>query len=183
MNTDQFWSIIAESRKRAANTPLPADTEFFTLHIAELKQLLVGLSPADIIAYQGHFRSYLQLAYRWDLWGAAYWVGGGCSDDSFWDFRACLISLGVENFFQVLNDPDTLADLVDRPDVPYMLSEGFQYVAPEVYQELTGEELTLAADQQSLPDEPEGEAFDFEDENVMGQRYPRLVARFPEMGD
>ena len=33
-------------------------------------------------------------AYTWDLWGAAYVIEDGCSDDCFRDFRAYLISLG-----------------------------------------------------------------------------------------
>lgn len=34
--------------------------------------------------------------YRRDLWAAAYIIGGGCSDDSFIDFRAGLIAQGHE---------------------------------------------------------------------------------------
>ena len=54
---------------------------------------------------------------------------GGCGDDGFWDFRSCLISLGKEQFFHVLKEPDALADIVNQPNVPFMLAEGFQYVA------------------------------------------------------
>jgi hypothetical protein len=32
--------------------------------------------------------------HRWDVWAATYLIGGGCSGDSFIDFRARLISQG-----------------------------------------------------------------------------------------
>ena len=34
--------------------------------------------------------------YRWDMWAAAYLIGGGCSDDGFIDFRAGLIAQGLD---------------------------------------------------------------------------------------
>lgn len=181
---EQFWAIIADSRARAKQNPPSKDRGFLDLQIEELRQLLWQLPVDDIVMYQRHFASYMRLAYRWDIWGAAYWLGGGCSDDGFLDFRSCLISLGKELFFQILNDPDTLAEIVDRPDVPYMQTEGFQYVATRVYREKTGQDsMPELKDAQPWLDEPAGDLFDFEDEEVMRRRYPRLVAKFPEMGD
>lgn len=60
-----------------------------------------------------------------ELRSAAYVLHGGCSDDSFWDFRAGLVSLGREDYEAVLRDPDLLATI---PDVANRtLFEGFQY--------------------------------------------------------
>ncbi|WP_412769018.1 DUF4240 domain-containing protein [Micromonospora zamorensis] len=44
------------------------------------------------------------------MWAAAYLIGGGCSDDSFIDFRAGVIALGREWYERVLVSPDGLAD-------------------------------------------------------------------------
>ncbi|MEU1251459.1 DUF4240 domain-containing protein [Micromonospora arida] len=41
----------------------------------------------------------------WDVWAAAYLIGGGCSDDSFIDFRAGVIALGREWYERVLASP------------------------------------------------------------------------------
>jgi hypothetical protein len=41
----------------------------------------------------------------------------------------------------------------------------------------------LAGEARPWPNEPAGHQFDFEDQDVMRQRYPKLVAKFPEMGD
>ena len=111
------------------------------------------------------------------------WLGsGGCGDDGFIDFRACLISLGQDRYAKALQDPDSLAEIVDLSDVPDMQSEGFQYVASKVYREKTGQDMPL--DGSSCEhSEPDGEDFDFEDEGEMAQRFPRLVKKMPEMGD
>ncbi|MFD6293827.1 DUF4240 domain-containing protein [Streptomyces sp. NPDC060235] len=41
---------------------------------------------------------------------AAYLIGGGCSNDSFMDFRAGLIALGRDWYEKATADPDSLAD-------------------------------------------------------------------------
>lgn len=180
MDEARFWSIVEESRTRAAQSPRAEAQEFLDLQIEQLRALLRQLPPTEVAAYQHAFSHHFEMAYHWELWGAAYWLGGGCSDDCFMDFRATLISLGRERFFQVLDDPDTLAEITDQPDVPYMLSEGFQYVAADVYRELTGGG-DLPTEPVSWRDEPDGAPFDFDDEELMQQHYPRIVARYPEM--
>ncbi len=137
MAEDRFWSLIDESRKRARKKKLRPGQDFIDVHITELHKLLVELTPKELIAYQNRFQDCWYRSYRWDLWGFAYWLLGGCSNGGFADFRACLVSLGKEWYSQALKDPDSLTDLIGRPDVPYMGIEGFQYVAIKVYQEKT----------------------------------------------
>lgn len=45
--------------------------------------------------------------YRYDLWAAAYLIGGGCSDDSFTDFRAGLIGQGCDWYEQATTSSDS----------------------------------------------------------------------------
>src|SRR5262249_46305929 len=123
----RFWTLIETSRKRASRKKRRRGQDFIDVHIAELRKLLSELGPEELIAYNNRFQYYWGLSYRWDLWAIAYWLHGGCSDDGFADFRACLISLGRKWYFQVLDDPDSLTDLVGRKDTPYMQAEGFQY--------------------------------------------------------
>ena len=181
MDDSQFWRIIDASRERARKVQRKPAQDFMDIHEETLAEELGALSPQDIAAFNDRFWSHHAAAYRWDLWGAAYWLHGGCGNDGFIDFRACLISLGRERFFQVLKDPDSLADIVGSPDIPYMQSEGFQYIASRVYEESTGQSIPLSGEYAS--DEPAGEKFDFEDEEVMAERFPRILAKFPEMGD
>ena len=45
-----------------------------------------------------------------DVWAAAYLIGGGCSDDSFIDFRARLISQGRGWYQKAADSPGNLAE-------------------------------------------------------------------------
>ncbi len=181
MDEARFWKIVDASREQArAKKPRPGQ-DFLDLHMETLAAALQPLPPNDLIAFQERFQHYRGLAYRWDLWAAAYWLHGGCSDDGFLDFRSCLISLGKQRFFQVMKDPDALADIVGGPDVPYLQAEGFQYVAGKVYEAKTGE--PMPAGERHGPAAPAGSRIDCEDEDIMSRRFPKIVAKFPDMGD
>jgi len=183
MRKDRFWEIIDTSRQRAVRKKRRPIDDFIHGHEEALAEDLLQLSPREIVSFDQRFWHYHQLAYRWDLWAAAYWLGGGCSDDGFTDFRSCLISLGKDLFTQVLEGPDELADIVSRPDVPYMQAEGFQYVASKVYREKTGEDIPRPRRGASGPREPVGKRIDHDNEEEMRRHFPKLVAKFPEMGD
>jgi hypothetical protein len=96
---------------------------------------------------------------------------GGCSDDSFSDFRATLISYGRKIYEAVLADPESLValDLENGEDMCY---EGFQYVKNDVAEEKLGKIPQIAA---LFPAEPIGEAWDEENVNRL---YPRLAAKY-----
>jgi len=182
MDEARFWKIIAESRRQALARRIPKGRDVLDVQIDKLKQILRALSPEEIVAYESRFGYYLDLAYRWDLWGAAYWLYGGCGDDGFWDFRSTIISLGKRRFFRILADPDCLAQLLKRPDVPYLQAEGFQYVAMKIYAEKTGQSMPEPELKLPWPREPKGRRFNFDNKAVMRRRYPKIVARLPEMG-
>ncbi len=57
----------------------------------ELRRLALD----EVVSFHGHFTDCVDRAYSWPLWAAAYIMGGGCSDDGFWDFRSTLISMGL----------------------------------------------------------------------------------------
>ena len=50
-------------------------------------------------------------AYDWRVWGAAFTMAHGCSDDAFSDFRSWLVLQGSAVFNRALQDPDTLVDV------------------------------------------------------------------------
>jgi hypothetical protein len=56
------------------------------------------LPPPQIVRFQQIRRQMEEQAFTWDVWGAAYVIEDGCSDDCFRDFRAYLISPGPEAF-------------------------------------------------------------------------------------
>jgi Protein of unknown function (DUF4240) len=67
---------------------------------------------SDVQGFEGAFRRKMNRACSWDLWGAAYVVHGGVSDDGFDYFRRWLISQGAAVYAHVLVRPDDLADVL-----------------------------------------------------------------------
>jgi hypothetical protein len=186
MDEARFWSIVESTRDAATAIPREATTDFFDVHAQTLHDALNALPPTHIAAFEARFHELSVRAYRWDLWGAAYWMHGGCSDDSFMDFRACLISLGKDRYYAALANPDSLVEIIDAPDVPYMLAEGFQYIAGKVYESQTGTSIPDDIyDGIGHPEDPVGYDADVDhaDDEYMSKHYPRLVAKLPEMGD
>ncbi len=97
------------------------------------------LDPEAVLDFARHFEARYQRAYRWDLWGAAWVLLDGCSDDAFDFFRCWLIGQGREVFEGALHDPDALADLLDDFDEEIDGDgEDLGYAADEAYEQLTG---------------------------------------------
>jgi Protein of unknown function (DUF4240) len=65
-----------------------------------------------MIGFQSRLNGLKWRAGRADLWGAAFILNGGCSDDGFNDFRGWLIAQGRTVYEAALENPDSLADIV-----------------------------------------------------------------------
>src|SRR5579863_4807097 len=102
MPADRFWEII-ERAARSDDDPVA--------HIDALRAGLRGLTAEEIKSFEVAFRRYLNKAYTWNLWGAAYVIHGGCSDDGFEYFRRWLVSKGQDIYEATLTDPDSLAQM------------------------------------------------------------------------
>lgn len=143
---------------------------------AQLRKRLQKLSPEKVAHFQDHFDREMDRAYNWELWGAAYLIEGGCSDDGFIDFRYGLISRGREAFEAALENPDSIADWIKEDDcIP---NEAFGYVAAEVYEEKTDDEIPYVDFKRRS--EPSGENWDFDDVTLCAQRLPKLWAKYGE---
>jgi hypothetical protein len=150
----QFWALV-DSASTATD---PAGT---------LSEWLNELEPKHIAAFDRHFDAAMDRAYQFDLWGAAYLLLGGRSDDCFSDFRADLILRGKKVFELVLKSPDALADHADVEG-----DETIASLAAEIYQEKT--ERTLPPSTRTSRRVPAGRTFNFDDKEEMRRRYPRL---------
>lgn len=169
MDLSTFWHILAVSRAAAGSDP---DT-----HIRLLREELMSLPPAEIVEFDRIFREHMARAYDWNLWGAAYVIGGGCSDDGFTDFRAWLVSKGQEVYELALNNPDSLADVLDDKDGDAQFEE-FTYVASQAWeQKLDKPAQDFPGDTPTTGSELTGEPWD-EDDHELATRYPRLWALF-----
>jgi len=144
MPAEKFWHIM----QRAAESSHDPDA-----HVNALRALLRELTLEEIISFEVAFRRYLNEAYTWDLWGAAYLINGGCSDDGFEYFRRWLVSRGRDIYAaalaKVFKEKGGEGDVRDHSE-------------PEAGMGGPG---------------PTGEPFT-EDEERFARRYPKLWQRF-----
>ncbi len=175
MDETTFWNMV-ETAKAEANGNGEAQ-------VKRLIEMLVALPVEEILSYETIFNTYHAAAYHWDLWGVAYIIGGGCSNDSFMDFRAWLIAQGREIYYKILVEPDTLVDIVTiqrdgRLVWGAAFLEDMNYVAMFAYEIKTGKELMTP----SYPDsrKPLGEDWKEED---LPNLFPKVWAKFEHDDD
>lgn len=137
-----------------------------------------ALSAQEIVEFENIFDGYFQSSYTWPLWGAAYVIGGGCSDDGFDYFRGWLISRGEKTFNTALAEPDELASLIDESDEEVdCQAEGWQSVGIDAWCRKTGLEYSAFPSSPSgaRSDGPVGDEWSEED---LDRLYPKLAKRF-----
>jgi uncharacterized protein DUF4240 len=162
MTEDDFWSIV-----HASGGGYQGDCE---AQADRVRQRLAGLTTAEIASFKARFQEQMNRAYSWELWGAAFIINAGCSDDGFEYFRAWLIMQGRNVFEAALADPETLVDVVDAGEVE---CEEILYVPFEVYEKVSGGQKLQAGPWS--PAEPTGKAWTEED---LETRFPRLTEMF-----
>jgi len=165
MTIDRFWDLIGEVHRESGGD-MDAKCDL-------LRTKLGQLAPDEMRSFRLHFEECNRRAYDWGLWGAAYVIEGGCSDDGFSDFRSTLISQGREVFEAALNDPDSLADLPFVEDDPCY--EGYAYAVTDAEGDVCGE---IAPRSDPFPKVPSGEAWDEDDDEALAARFPKLHAKF-----
>ena len=170
MNEDQFWNLIANAKSAS-----DGDTES---HLEAIKGALVELTAEEIVGFEKVFGELKDKAFHWDLWAAAYIIGGGCSDDAFMDFRNWLILSGQSVYERALLDAESLAELDLGPDADMdVFVEEFAYLASEVYEEKTG--IQMPYPDRDFPADPIGEPWE-EDGDDLKQRFPRLWSKLSD---
>ena len=126
MSNEAFWRII--------KTACPPDGE--PSHRPDrLADTLRTVPTDDVVAFARTYEQHVARAYTWSLWGAAYVINGGCSDDGFDYFIDWLISEGRSTYEAALADPDSLATL---PQIVEADLETLRYVPATVFEDRTG---------------------------------------------
>ncbi|GAA2148559.1 DUF4240 domain-containing protein [Actinomadura napierensis] len=181
MTPEEFWTIVEGARSHPEPT-----------HAALINQL-AARSLEDILDFQERFDELEALVKRWDVWAAAYLIGGGCSDDAFSVFRAGLIALGHDWFERAVRLPDALADhpavtgTIEELDRP-IFYEAFQFAASSAYERRSGDGDAFWEALQAREEAAEaighdmGEDFDFDDSAEMHRCLPRLASLFLPTG-
>lgn len=169
MEEDRFWSIVERSAPNAGNQARQEGA---------LRDILAGLPVEDLVAWQAAYDAKRVAAYSWDLWGAAYVIHGGASDDGFDYFRNWLISRGKRVFESAIADPDSLAGSIAVNASGTAEFEGFGHVAMDLWARRTGlDAARMPTGGMAQPSAPTGKPWS-EDPAVLAARYPRLWKRF-----
>ncbi len=171
LTEDDFWRLIEETKVKSQGDVYE--------QVDLLRNRLRKLSNAEIFSFHVILRRLLNESFQARLWGAAYIINGGCSDDGFDYFRGWLIAQGREVYYRALQDPESLVDATGT-DVE---CEAIWYVAQEAYEEKTGKDdfgekdtSEVGALQGDLSEWGDDEGN--EDEIKLQALFPRLYAKF-----
>ncbi|MFE9232625.1 DUF4240 domain-containing protein [Cellulosimicrobium funkei] len=189
MDRETFWGIVETARERAGAGAYDRGAEDDPLPGTLTDLLVERLTADEMLAFVDVAGDVANDAYAWPVWGAAYLVEGGCSDDGFRDFRDGLVLAGRAVFERTLADPDTLADhpvvaaMADGGS-PWFGFESLDSLVRDAWSRATGEddEAYYAARERTSSvrarTEPAGEQWDFDDDEENARRLPRLTALF-----
>lgn len=167
MTDAEFWSLIDLSRLKARGSSRRQEVV--------LRRLLRGFCKDDVAEFSVRYENLIRKAYHWDLWAAAYVIGGGCSDDAFWDFRSWLVSRGKKAFQAALANPESLIKVVSQTDRDRRW-KSFLNPAPSVWEEKTGRSIDDCPGLGSnLGESPQGHEWNEAD---LPTKFPRLWKQF-----
>ena len=94
MTLKEFWEHIEKTRRKDPDA-----------HVERLIARLAKLPPNKIIEFAHRWNELHRASYNWNLWGAAYLINGGCSDDGFDYFRDWLLLQGRKVYEGALKNP------------------------------------------------------------------------------
>ncbi len=162
MTKDEFWKLIAKSRR---------GTEDIDEQMDRLAELLRDLPPKEVVSFDQRFLECARAAFRNDLWAAAYIINGGCSDDGFDYFVGWLVAQGRAYFEAALADPPKAGRRVQPGDEVECCD--IWSLAARVYEETTGEDYDAVAPK--ITRTLKGKGWD---EDTVGELFPRLARKF-----
>jgi hypothetical protein len=175
MTLDEFWEHIRKTKRRDPDA-----------QVEKLDKRLAKLPPEEIIDFLHWWDTMMREAYQYNLWGAAYLINGGCSDDGFEYFCNWLVLQGRDVFQAAVSNPDSLADVVDpdsgdiegggTPGTDAWFAVTKRQPNTAGYRALRAAEVARHGARGEMPDL--GADWDFDDDDEMKKRYPRLFKMY-----
>jgi hypothetical protein len=174
MENTTFWQLVESTKQEAKGDQ--------QLQEQMLISSLEKHEPEQIIEFECILREYLIEADHYNIIAAQKIIDGYVSDDSYLYFRCWLIGQGETVFTNVLQNPDSLASIVEDP---YQDFEALLYVATEAFEKHTGRKEDDKTFPRAVADE-RGLNYDFgsetkgEDwtENQLPKMLPKLWKKF-----
>ncbi|MEV4349344.1 DUF4240 domain-containing protein [Actinoplanes sp. NPDC049596] len=174
MRTDDFWAVIG--RATADRPASPAEVA------KRAAADLATRDPEEIVAWGRHLDKVMVASGTADLWAAAYLINGGCDDEGFDSFRGWLIAHGRDAVANTVKSPDSLANVkavrAAAENGAVFAAEEVLSIAADAYAQATGEELPAGERPVTRPDV--ADLWDFDNEEEMQRRLPKLSALFLE---
>lgn len=177
LDKKEFWELIEGSKEFDQD-------EWLTEQLAQR-----GLE--EVLDFEFLFQELMNASYQSRLWGAAFVLMGGCSDDSFDYFRGWLIGQGEKIFNKVMENQEYLAEYINEnnldaegmPQNEELLSVGLDaYTLIKTgdieWDDDIHNEVLDALEKKGLPSETDIE-FDWEEDDLESL-FPVLWRRFGE---
>lgn len=179
MTEEYFWQLLDRCKEKGDDSE--EQMEWLTSQLAKGPVI-------DILSFDSILKKHFRQSYTSDLWAAAYIAMGGCSDDCFDYFRAWLLYLGKDSYYEAIEDPEALLPyfglLQEQEEIPQL--EEFLMVACEAFEEKTGrdmEDYWKLYDQLMQDDDPDPDIdldWDEDDEEGLSRMFPQLWAVYGE---
>tara|TARA_R110002111_G_scaffold194664_2_gene260772 strand:- start:96 stop:740 length:645 start_codon:yes stop_codon:yes gene_type:complete len=154
-----------------------------------LEVQLVQLTDEELVMFSRIYERIHNAAYTWDLWAAAYFTSGGCSDDGFTCFRNWVIGRGKVAYFRILENPDNLADysMGEDPALTAQCAE-WDLLPGQIWESRDSSRddnqwFDLWYESPGLNREPVGEPFDEDDIQAFKAKFPRLAEEYHHLWD
>jgi hypothetical protein len=166
MSEDRFWSLVEGTASGGAEQQVDA-----------VRARLAALSTDELVAYDKRLIDLSNGILTWRHLGAAEVIMGFTSDDVFTDFRTWVVFQGRDVYTAFRADPDSLAAHgPDDDDEELGAAEFLEFLAGEMYEERTGEQIYERPDYPSYVD-PAGEQIEHSNA-ALARLYPKLAARY-----
>ena len=160
--------------------PKDSDLEDIDSQEEALEEQLQLLSDDELISFSKTYDSLIASLNHWDLWQAAFFISGGCSDDGFTYFRNWVLGLGEAAFASILQNPDNLADFpVSDPVMSAQCAE-WDLLPGQVWESRDesrddNQWFDLVFEENQHGSDPAGSIFAEDDLEGFKKRFPRLA--------
>lgn len=171
MDIEQFWAVIEETHQ-ASNGNLDNQVKLMI-------ETLTDFSADEIQEFDHILWTMMARTYRADVWEAVLLAACICSDDNFHEFQGWLIAQGRTNFEKVLENPEKLADLVDKEHRFDIFDGRVTAVGEDAYELKTKREIPESGYREDviLVGGP------LKTEEQIRQKFPRIIAKLGECDD
>lgn len=129
-----FWELMETSLRLA-----DGDSE---RQRDELAALLIKFAPKEVGKFQRLLVKFVNKLAGPKLLSVAQQILRGCTEDQFLDFRAWVVSQGLSSFETARSNAQKLLSTPGSEGVDSGGAEWLLYLASEIHEELTGEDLS-----------------------------------------